>query len=126
MRVSKHIRKNIPLVGHDCTSAGYAFITICIQHQLFLLGEIIQDKLYLSAHGERVKAWLLKFPEKGPICPVDEFAILPEHIHFFLINNDQIKQLSLVQLMHWFSTMLAAENLQQFNSSNKRAFEKHL
>lgn len=65
----------------DYSSAGYYFITICIENRLPILGEIINGIMHLSELGEIVKKEFLKIEKYNPRIILDEWIVMPDHIH---------------------------------------------
>ncbi len=72
----KHHRRSIRLKGYDYSQPGTYFVTICLngREPYFELPEvrnIIED------------AWKA-LPQRFPTIELDEFIVMPDHIHFIL------------------------------------------
>lgn len=82
-------RKRIRLKYYDYSACGMYFITICIKNRLDLLGKI-QDKhnIVLSAEGIIVEKELQKIEVLLTNVTIDEYIIMPNHIHMILIINE--------------------------------------
>ena len=52
-------RKIIRLKQYNYNSVAYYFITFCVKDRLSLLGNIIENKLYLNKEGLIVKKYIL-------------------------------------------------------------------
>ena len=53
-----HQRRSIRLAGYDYSSAGFYFVTICIQNHECFLGEIVDGEVVLNDTGRMVRdAW---------------------------------------------------------------------
>jgi len=76
-----HHRRSIRLKDYDYSQPGGYFITICTQHKACLFGEIKDAKMELNIAGQIIKKWWLKIPNKFPAITIDEYIIMPNHIH---------------------------------------------
>jgi REP element-mobilizing transposase RayT len=76
-----HHRRSIRLKGYDYSQSGLYFITICIQNREFLLGKIEQNLMILNPAGEMVKQMWQQLPQRFPHIQIDEFAVMPNHLH---------------------------------------------
>ena len=69
-------RRSTRLPSYDCTSAGAYFITICVEKRKRLLD---QPELQLCL----LTIWQ-DLPKQFPGITLDEFVMMPDHIHFIL------------------------------------------
>jgi REP element-mobilizing transposase RayT len=76
-----HHRRSIRLKGYDYSQSGLYFITICIQNRECLLGKIEQNLMILNPAGEMVKQMWQQLPQRFPHIQIDEFAVMPNHLH---------------------------------------------
>jgi REP element-mobilizing transposase RayT len=89
------------LKGYDYSQEGAYFITICTQDRVCLFGDIVDGKMRLNDKGQHVeKCWheiLVHFPN----VELDEFVIMPNHVHGILVIDDIVgaKNFSPLQLM---------------------------
>ena len=74
-------RKTIRLKGYDYSQYGSYFVTICIFTKEPLLGDIYNDLIILSRIGHAITKWWQELPRKFPHIKLDEFVIMPNHIH---------------------------------------------
>ena len=81
----KHHRRSIRLKGYDYSQAGAYFVTICIQDRECLLGEIIIGEMKLNAAGKMIHYWWNQLPDKYPNIELDEYIIIPNHLHGIII-----------------------------------------
>ena len=92
-------RKNIRLESECYTQTGYYFITICIKNRLNILGKIYEcrggyqpsAKIELTKFGRLVEKYLKEIPNVYRNVKIDEYVIMPNHIHLILIlesNNE--------------------------------------
>lgn len=84
-----HRRKNIRLKGYDYSQNGAYFITICTYDHNNHLGAIIGEKSELSNIGIIVQKHWFQITEYYQNVELDEFTIMPNHIHgiVFILNN---------------------------------------
>lgn len=88
----KHHRRSIRLKGYDYTSVGSYFITICTFQRECLFGTITDGEMQLNQYGKIVHSHWQNLPKYHPRLELDEFVIMPNHIHgiLFLIDNNDI------------------------------------
>ena len=83
------------LQGFDYGSNGYYFITICTKNRIHYFGEITHHNvetdnypsLRLTEIGEMAKKFWLDIPNHFPFVILDQYVIMPNHIHGILIFN---------------------------------------
>lgn len=80
------------------SAPGKYFITICTYNREHLFGMIEKDKMILSEYGEIVRSEILKIPEYHKRAILDEWVVMPDHIHLLieLKNWDYDNGVSLV------------------------------
>ena len=73
------------------------FITICIKNRINILGEIKKNKMQLSQEGIIAEKFLGEIPKHYQNVKIDEYVIMPNHIHFILNmqknNQNRISQI---------------------------------
>jgi len=88
----KHHRRSIRLKGYDYFQEGGYFVTICTHNRECLFGNIINSQMELNEYGlEVVKGWL-KTPELRPNIELDEFIVMPNHLHGIVIIRRGVLQ----------------------------------
>jgi REP element-mobilizing transposase RayT len=97
-------RHSIRLRNFDYSQAGAYFITICIQGRQCLLGEIVEGETRSNNAGRMVKTLWDELPGHYPGIEVDEFCVMPNHVHGIIIMNGTAG-LSLPDAAHRFKTM---------------------
>lgn len=78
-------RKSTRLKNYDYSENGFYFVTICTKNREEFFGYIENGKMILNRFGEMAKNCWLEIPEHFPNCFLDEFVIMPNHIHGILI-----------------------------------------
>ena len=61
------------------------FITICVKDRLELLGNIIEDNIKLTMEGKIVKQNINKIEQIYRNIIIDEYVIMPNHIHILML-----------------------------------------
>lgn len=77
----KHHRQSIRLKGYDYTEAGAYFVTICTQDREGLFGDVVDWEMRLNDEGTMVRDVWYKIPEHFPHADIDEFVVMPNHVH---------------------------------------------
>ena len=79
-------RKSIRLKNYDYSSNGYYFVTICTQNREKLFGEIVGATLCGRPNNpdKLIVKWLLELENKFKGVKIDEYIVMPNHIHFII------------------------------------------
>ncbi|MBK7129110.1 MAG: hypothetical protein IPM74_03915 [Crocinitomicaceae bacterium] len=85
------------LCGFDYTSAGSYFITICTKNRIPFFGQIVEGKMVLSEIGELAKTFWQEIPQHFPNAQLNEFIIMPDHMHGIICLSPQDNILPLVK-----------------------------
>ena len=88
-------RKHPRLDNYDYSSAGAYFVTICTQNRCCLLSRVVGRGLApaetigieYTAFGEIAEKQLFLLEDRYPYLAVDQFVIMPNHIHAIMILN---------------------------------------
>lgn len=78
-------RRSIRLKGYDYSQTGAYFVTVYVQDKRCLLGNIDKNGVALSRIGEFVYQCLNQMPDRFDFVELDEFVIMPNHIHALII-----------------------------------------
>lgn len=76
------------LKGWNYASEGYYFITVCTKNREHLFGHIENDSMKLNVFGEIVKHCWYDLPNHYLNVQLDEFCVMPNHIHVIIIINN--------------------------------------
>lgn len=76
-----HHRRSIRLKHYDYSQAGAYFVTICTQNKEYLFGNVMHGEMILNEAGEMVKGVWHELPDRFSEIHIDEFIIMPNHIH---------------------------------------------
>jgi putative transposase len=78
-------RRSVRLRGYDYSQAGAYFITICTQNRQCLFGYITEGAMVLNDAGRMVADCWLQIPHHFPHVELDEWVVMPNHIHGIVI-----------------------------------------
>jgi REP element-mobilizing transposase RayT len=80
-----HPRCLTRLKDFDYSRPGAYFVTICTQAKLPVFGTIINEKLALNTCGTITESCWLDIPRHYPNARLDEYVIMPNHVHGIII-----------------------------------------
>ena len=147
MGVMMRGRKKLRLDNFDYASDGYYFITICTcqNRNMFCnvgagpcAGPIIGPVLSLNKIGLMVKSIWSEIPNYYPHIDIDEFVIMPNHMHGIIVISNRhrrpqggapTKYLSLCDVIHRFKSLTTTRYRQLTHISRKlwqRSFYDHV
>ncbi len=98
-------RKPTRLSGYDYGQNGAYFVTICCADRKPLLSSVIVGHglapaaIRLSALGMIAHKQLLLLPERFPTIHIDNYVIMPNHIHLLISINNSAASLSHVTIV---------------------------
>jgi len=85
-------RRSIRLKGYDYTQSGGYFVTICTHQQTDLFGAVIDDEMRLNAYGQIAYHEWLKSAEIRQEIEIDEFVVMPNHLHGIVFINKDVSR----------------------------------
>jgi putative transposase len=85
---NQHQRHSIRLAEYDYTLPGAYFVTIVTHQREYIFGKIHETQVHLTPIGETALACWLGIPVHFHNVSLDEFVIMPNHIHGIIIIND--------------------------------------
>ena len=87
-------RKNNRLNNFDYSQPCVYFITICVKNRKTILSNIIvganivrPKEIHLTKYGEIVETAIKNIPQHYPSIRIDNYVIMPDHIHLLLQIN---------------------------------------
>lgn len=108
MKENLPVRKRIRLQGYDYSEGNMYFITICVKDRLEMLGEIIEDNIKLTKEGNIVKQNINKIEQIYKNTIIDEYVIMPNHIHILLLINYK-SSVTISKIIKHFKTNITRE-----------------
>jgi putative transposase len=85
-----HRRRSIRLKGYDYSQNGAYFITLCTQDRQPIFGKVIDGEMQLSPFGIIARDEWLKTSELRKNIQMDEFVVMPNHMHGIIVIDDGI------------------------------------
>lgn len=82
-------RRRNRLKNFDYSSFGYYFVTICTKNRQEYFGEIKNRRMVLNTCGEIVRRQWLWLENHFPFIKLDEWIIMPNHVHAIVIIQKQ-------------------------------------
>ena len=84
-------RRSIRLKGWEYFRPAWYYATICTHNRECLLGKVERDEMWLSRIGEITREEWLQPPVIRPALALDEWVIMPNHLHgIIILCEDQI------------------------------------
>ena len=86
-------KRKHPRLAYDYSTAGAYFITICTQNRRCLLSRIVgrglaPAEIQYTAYGEIAQEQLLLLEQRYPSLKIDQYVIMPNHIHAVLLLEE--------------------------------------
>lgn len=123
-------RKSARLAGYDYSLPGAYFITICSYHRRSLFSRISGDLMALNQAGRIVESCWRELPEHCGLVAVDEFCVMPNHVHESNVNHpyDHIvrSERSLEPIRPYIATNSQRWDLDKENPNGKKGSESHV
>ena len=88
-------RKHPRLDNYDYSTAGAYYITICTHNRRCLLSRIVGRGLapaetVYTTYGNIAKEQLFLLEKRYPLLKIDQYVIMPNHIHAILVLEDAV------------------------------------
>lgn len=91
---NKYRRDPIRLKDWDYAQNGYYYITICTEIRENIFGEVINNKITLNNAGQITQDFWLQIPQHFNNATLDDFIIMPDHIHGIIVLDDERDRLN--------------------------------
>ena len=85
-----HHRGSIRLREYDYSQQGGYFVTLCTHRRECILGDIADGNVQLNQFGEIVKEEWLRTEQIRPEITMDEFMVMPNHMHGIIMKRNDI------------------------------------
>jgi REP element-mobilizing transposase RayT len=73
------------LVDYNYCDPGWYYITICTDRHVWQFGNIVNGQVDLNEAGSIVQAVWESLPQRFPGIALDEYVIMPNHVHAILV-----------------------------------------
>ncbi len=87
----KHHRRSIRLKGYDYSQEGAYYVTIVAQNRACLFGDVVGGEMILNDAGQMLHSQWEALPQRFPNVELDEFIIMPNHLHGIIVITDKTK-----------------------------------
>ncbi len=104
--------------GRDYSLPGKYFVTICTGDKRKWFGTIVNGEIQLSDIGSIAFNLWHEIPQHFPNITLDEFVIMPDHIHGIIIINRNLKKTVVSSLHATNPQSLHATNPQSLHATN--------
>ncbi len=74
-------RKSHRMKGWDYSSPGWYFLTVTTKNMKSVFGNVVNGRMTLNAAGIVADACLREIPRHFPRAILDEFVVMPNHVH---------------------------------------------
>lgn len=134
-------RKDLRIKNYDYSQAGYYFVTICTEGKGHLFGKIVDGFMKLNNVGHMIEKWVGKLHDQYENVQLDEFVLMPNHIHFIVVivgadpcvsppevcgNAGTHTGVPLHTIIQWFKTMSTNEYIKGVKSGEYPTFDKRI
>jgi putative transposase len=100
---------------------GKYFITICTKNRIHYFGELMTGKMVLSEIGEIAYKFWMEIPDHFPLVEIDEFIVMPNHLHGIMIINRKIVDVETPKLgVSTMASSLSSLSKSQSNNTVKQ------
>ena len=83
-------RRSTRLGGYNYSEPGAYFVTVCVRDRKCLLGEVKNGTTRLNQSGKIVLNIWNELPGRFPFVEIDEFVVMPNHIHGIIVLIDDV------------------------------------
>jgi putative transposase len=75
------------LSGWNYASAGFYYITVCTHDRIVFFCNIQEGEMHKTSLGDIANQYWIDIPNHFPNVSLDEFVIMPNHVHGIIIIN---------------------------------------
>lgn len=147
--LTRQRRKSTRLAEYDYSTPGSYFVTLPTYQGRNYFGGIQSGKVLLNNAGEMIVGWWQKIPDKFHNIQLDEYILMPNHLHGIInilelekpaehvgadpcvrpegmLGNKSQGASSLPDIIKWFKAMSTNEYIRGVKQGKWEQFEKHL
>lgn len=96
-------RKQNRLRQFNYSSSGYYFVTICTKNREEYFGNVVDGKMVLNEYGQIASQIWLNIPKYYGNVLLDEYTIMPNHVHGIIVITKTQSNISDVGTIHELS-----------------------
>ncbi len=82
-------RRPLRLRSYDYSAPGAYFVTIVTRQRIPLFGDVAAGTMQLNAAGRIVLSLWDRLPAHYPSVELDEFVVMPNHVHGIIVIGDE-------------------------------------
>jgi len=83
--------KGLRLQSWDYGWDAYYFVTIKTKNRISFFGNVIAEAMHYSAQGKLANEYWEMIPEKFPFAKLDEYIVMPNHVHGIIEIDKSLK-----------------------------------
>ena len=120
-------RKANRIPEYDYSTCGAYFVTICTQDRKKILSSIVGDGSPVPKPTGRIaEEYIRIISEKYPTVSVDQYVIMPDHIHMLLRidNGTGNPSPTLGNIIGWYKYQVTKQANMQLNNSGEKLFQR--
>jgi REP element-mobilizing transposase RayT len=117
-------RKLNRLPEYDYSTPGLYFVTLCIHQRRHLLSRIENGRTELSMAGDICRNLWFDLLNRYTGIELDEFVIMPNHIHAIVYLPPENSSLSLSEIIGSYKSLAAREYYDRCNSRHITPVDK--
>ena len=112
--------------NYDYSQNGAYFITICIQDRKPVLSTIVGDGFPVpKSIGEIAEEYIRRISEKYPEVSVDQYVIMPDHIHILLrIDGTGNPSPTIGNVVGWYKYQVTKQTNLLLNTPGEKLFQR--
>jgi REP element-mobilizing transposase RayT len=115
-------RNSLRLPDYDYTTSGAYFVTVCIKERKCILGEIRDGEMRSNCLGRIIEKTWVHLPQHYPATVLDEFILMPNHIHGLLWLSTSANNLS--EVIRGFKTFSAKRINQTLGTPGRPVWQR--
>jgi|LakMenE01Jun11ns_1017448.scaffolds.fasta_scaffold9682396_1 REP element-mobilizing transposase RayT len=116
----KHHRRSLRLSRYDYSQSGAYFVKICIKNSENLLGDIPDNVMNLNQFGQVVKDIWHSLDTRYKEVILDEFVIMPNHIHGIIFIDNPVEIIHELSLLKERRKMLLPKVIGYFKMNSAK------
>ena len=89
---SAYHRRSTRLKDYDYSEPGSYFVMVCVHGHKEIFGEILDSRMHLNESGISTKSVWTRLPKRFPHIELEEFVIMPNHMHGIINIMDSFAQ----------------------------------
>jgi len=108
----------------DYSSNGKYFVTLCVKDKCISFGKVINKKLVLNKFGVLVRECWLKIPNYYKNIKLDEFIVMPDHLHGIIEIYGLVKKEKVDRSKMYLSKAIRGFKVSMSKLINKRIWKE--